>query len=199
MLNTLQTQIRRALLGATLAVMLGTTGEAQLAPAPSMLSVWNFRGNCQDCAEVAGRNLYPVRGTLTLNGYLGGQLSNSHFVSFRYEATNLIPTAIDVTGANFTSISGDLASPIQTLTLLFGRGGYFRLLRPGDGNPTGVWATCPRVSDRQCELSEPADYGNQGAFTREANTTVPEPSSYALMALGLSAIALGARRKQRQL
>ncbi len=196
---TLHTLVRRALLGATLTVVMSAPSQAQLLPSPSALSVWTFRGNCQDCADAAGTNAYPVRATLTLNGYLGGALSQGQFVSFQYDATNLILGGIDVSAASVTSFTGDLTTPIQTVRLLFGNSGFFRLGFASEQNPTGIWSTCPRTSDRgACLPDQPADYGNRGAFTRNPSTTVPEPSSYALMAAGLAALGVGARRKRRE-
>jgi hypothetical protein len=201
MMNTLQARIRGALLGGLVTMAMTAPAQAQLAPAPApVLSVWTFRGNCVDCANRREALTYPVRATLTLADYLGGALNRNHFVSFRYDGSNLIGP-FDVTSANFTSISGNLTTPTQTLTLLFGSGGFFRLATfPVEGNPRGFWDTCPAALGPRgvCFDSAPADYGDNGSFTGPPPTnTVPEPSSYAMMVVGLGALGVVSRRRQR--
>ncbi|MCC6243700.1 MAG: PEP-CTERM sorting domain-containing protein [Gemmatimonadaceae bacterium] len=211
-MNRFGKYVRGAMLGALLAAGAGTVAQAQQ-------SVWNFSGNCIDCADFGDAASYPVTATLTLTGYLSGALNDNHFVSFVYNGSNLIDP-YTVNAGNFGGMMGILAGgPSQTFSLLFGESGFFTLGAfdmPGSEVAVqvqpGLWATCPDDSeqlpsmlnciddgvDEEEEVMLSADYGNQGAFVLQASTTVPEPSTYALMAVGLGVVGVVTRRRQRQ-
>ena len=145
---------------------------------------WRFFGNCQDCA-IGGR---PVTATLTLQNYIQGTaLANANFVSFVYDGSNLLlPYSVPSAGLAFVSLTGNLTDGgSESVFLRFGFGGFFDMI------PDRRWATCG------VGCFNDNDNGNAGNFVLGAQT-VPEPASYALMALGLAGVAVVSRRRQRR-
>lgn len=200
-----------AMLGALLSVGASTVVQAQT-------SVWNFSGNCLDCIDQGDASNGPVTAKLTLTGYLGGALNDNHFVSFVYNGSNLI-LPYEVNTNNFGGMMGMLSGgSSQTFSLIFGESGFFMLgafmaLEEEVQPQPGMWATCPDdseqlpsllncindgVDEEEEAMLRSADYGDQGVFVLESTTTVPEPSTYALMAVGLGVMGVVTRRRQRQ-
>jgi len=162
--------------------------------------VYNFLGDCADCAAAAGTGSYPVTAHLTLADYVPGTtLDNSNFVRFSYDGSNLLdPYVVTPSGGfsdappwrhGFYQIEGNLViGGPQTLNLQFGDGLEFTLDAPGG---SGDWFTCGVANGKYygvpCSWQINHDNGTVGAFVGSA--PVPEPAGYVLMGLGLLGLA----------
>lgn len=211
--------LKRAMGGLLLAASL-TVGAAPAAQAQDVLSTWFFTGNCIDCAEFADKSAYPVTAKLLLKNYSqqqgGSPLTLANFVSFTYPETNLIPGGFSVAPNDVWSFSGDLFATIQRFSLTWdgaNRSGYFimpfesvtatAVVDDEDLSPVAfvpeTWGTCNLTGvDEVCfprGIRTAQDFGNEGKFTLETST-VPEPSTYALMAMGLVAIGFVSRKRR---
>ena len=205
-MSTAGQRIRTGIAAAFLMMAAASAAEAQQ-------SIWRFTGNCIDCADALELSSYKATATLTLQDYLSGELNDNHFVSFVYDGSNLIDEYL-VDAQNFGGMAGNLTASPQSFAIAFGARGFFVLGFGGGGNgellisePTinaGQWATCPDSdvpveSSFSCSELVPDDFGNNGAFVMDKpTTTVPEPGTYALMAMGLGALTIVTRRRQRQ-
>ncbi len=169
-------------------MMLGVSSQAHatLALIPGS-GVWRFFGNCTDCAGTVFGDVapYPVTATLTLQNYIQGQtLVNSNFVSFAYGGSNLLLPYTVPTSFAFVGLTGNLTNGgVEELRLTFSSGGYF------DMRSSRTWSTC--AAGVNC----PLDYGTNGNLVLD--TTVPEPSSYALLAFGLGTLGVASTLKKR--
>lgn len=192
-MRVMRTWFAAAALG-TAMLMAGDTAHAQL---PN-ISVWNFTGNCVDCALAAGQASYEVTATLTLEDYVGGRLGDENLVTFTYNGSNLFSAFTAGIGPQFgwgLGNFGNLTASSQSLYLIFGDVLTFTM----DGND---WALCDfrtQAAAQTCNALSSADYGT-GSFTLQStqppSTAVPEPGTYALMAAGLGALLLVRHRKR---
>lgn len=107
--TTMRFKIFAAVAGIVFGMLAGTT---QAAP---ILSVFNFSGDCDDCAgpggslTIPGTSLndgfsLPVTAVLTLQDYtLGNALSAANIVSFVYGGSSIVPGFTAVTGMHVDS------------------------------------------------------------------------------------------------
>lgn len=174
--------------------------------APSGASViWEFAGNCTDCATAASLPSYPVTATLVLDGYVEGTaLQLENVVSFSYSGSNLLDPYIATQTPTGTSAppwqhylyaaSGHLTTNgSQVLDLRFGDGLAFIL----DG--TGDWFTCGRKDDRYYAVSCSSPYNNDngtGGNFSVPTPSVPEPAIFGLLAMSALGLVRQGRRQR---
>lgn len=130
-----------------------------------------FTGVCTDCSGDVGA-------TLVLENYTQGkQLAKGDFISFSYSGSNLVP-AFTISPSELFAISGvipmDLPAPAQfslEFTTL-----YSNFL----SQPDGTWYV------------DHDDYGTNGVWS------VPEPSTWAMMALGFAGLGFVGHRSRKR-
>jgi len=154
-----------------------------VAPHASAISIstqtFEFTGACIDCTGTA-------TASLVLQNYtLGNGITNSNFVSFTYNPTDLIPAGYVISTAlnNFESINGVIPANLPGVAnvSILGVVYYFNT------DVSGNWETGVALLNN--------DFGVNGAWSPQ-NTGVPEPSAVVLM--GSAALALlGVRRGRR--
>ena len=192
------TKVRGAILSGMM--FLGVAPSAHAGLVLNGSGAWRFFGNCVDCVAV-GQPPQGVTATLTLQNYIQGTaLTNANFVSFRYDGSNLLPPGYTVSLASmgisvvpnyiFTSLTGNLtAGGSEGVNLGFnGPYGFFTL-----SSANRAWQTCTGTPIPNC----PDDLGNSGNFILNNAQTVPEPATYALMAVGLAALGVTSRKRKR--
>lgn len=204
--------LKRAIGGVLLGVsLIAVPSERAEAQPKDFFTTWIFTGNCIDCADAADRNEFPVSGTLITRNYSAGDLTFANFVSFTYNGSNLLdPWELEAN--EFVEVGGNLFADPQSFSLFWSydvSSGYFfmpsmlllatsQVAHGAIEQVPGSWSMC-FSSDATCAPSDPdpmpQDFGSQGAFTMQTST-VPEPSTYALMGLGLAVVGLASRRRR---
>ncbi len=178
-------------------MLFGVSSQARAATIPSLngSGAWRFSGNCIDCAAGNGTLLFPVTATLTLKDYTQGvALTNTNFVSFVYDGSNLLYSYAVPIPYTFGSLSGNLtAGGTESLFLNFNSGGFLDFNSGGYFYMTTgkTWETC----DYNCGVA--ADYGTNGNLRLDGPSTVPEPGTYALLAFGLGTLGVASKFKGR--
>lgn len=178
-------------------VMAGLVTATPKAATAQDYSVWRFDGYCIDCSNAAEAPVFATA-TLVLKDYLAGEdLTFDNFVSFAYDETNLIPGGFSVNLGNFDGIYGVLFDVPFTnqswMRLSFNTYEAFRT----HNDDVGTWEAC--VGDWVSNCWDAADYGNEGTWTlvRDGDpSVVPEPGTYALVAVGLGML-IAFRRHSR--
>jgi len=205
--------MRRAALGIMAAIGLSATTAAQAVTA-SVETIWNFTGNCEDCAIAANTATFEVTATLKTSGYVeGSSLDPNNIVYFRYEGSNLLDSygvegygypfivgvdplaGVDHVHGGLYWASGNLTSNgTQTLSLEFGDGLEFTM------STTGHWFTCGNKGAEYyavpCSWMQNADNGGNGHFTVATANVVPEPGIAVLITASLVGLALATRRRR---
>lgn len=169
-----------------------SSGASALAvvPQPIVLSQFNFSGICNDCNQNESLPGFhkPVTAELLLNNYkLGDQISGLNFVSFHYDGSNLYHAfTIDKNNVNPFFLSG-------AMTTLSGFENFMVLSNTDFFTSStfgGFWSLGSATTFFN-NLDD--DNGSNGTFTK----AVPEPSSIALLGLGLLGFAASRRKPSK--
>lgn len=186
----------RTIIRAGLAALL-LSGAAGWAGAAPTLSQFRFDGFCEDCAEAAGVEVFPVSAWLTLQDLPASGLAGpANFHSFRYGGSNLLaPFSVTLADGGGDLIfdptnedhgfGADFGVPLPgfaevALALLDGDAFAF-----GNSGLDGSWQIF------RTTLDAAADFGGNGNWSLV--NAVPAPPSLALVLAGLVALRAGRR------
>lgn len=192
---------RLLVMAGTAAVLLGAATTSQ-ATSP-VNQTFLFFGDCLDCTLNSPPGA-PMA-TLELSSFYvpGSELDPGVFVRFSYVGSDLVdpytvvppPDDAPFEPGQFglDSISGSMDASPGPKNVLIGFGGDGLRF---ESMSSGSWYTCavgPRgYYSGTCDFLNNSDFGRQGSW----NQPIPEPGTYALMALGLGVLGLATRRRR---
>ena len=149
-----------------------------VAVAPPASSTFYFSGHCLDCVGV-------VTARLVLKNYFQGTPINpAEFVSFTYDGSNLLPAySILASATPFLNVSGNIPGALPSAADFHVRSS----LHFFDLSTSGIWNT---------GSPSPGDNGNNGSFSPNAPSSVPEPATMLLMGAALAAAGVARRLRK---
>ena len=162
------------MIGVALASLAGVAPASATVVAPGADQVFEFSGVCSDCTGIGTGEL-----TLSSTYTLGAPVTKANFISFHYDGTDL-QDEFTIANSDVASIGGSIMpGPADFHVYNSEQFGFRSLLN-------GSWFI---------GYTTPADFGPNGSFG--IASSVPEPATWALMAVGFAALGLAGSRARK--
>jgi hypothetical protein len=156
----------------------------------STITTYDFTGDC--CDDGGGPD--SATGILVLQNYtLGDELETSNFVSFSYSSpwASLSTNSLDGAGGLSGVLPADLPGPANVQ--------INGLVVPGCPSCGGVNFFSETTNYDYFEIGNEVDWGTDAIWSAAAQSTaVPEPSSLAMLAVGLAGLVAWRRGRQME-